>query len=40
LNENLAKETEALLNKIGFNKTEMRQDLQGRNRMLKAWMQQ
>jgi release factor glutamine methyltransferase len=40
LNENLAKETEALLNKIGFNKTEVRQDLQGRNRMLKAWMQQ
>lgn len=38
LNENLAQETKALLNKIGFNNTEMRQDLQGKNRMLKAWL--
>ena len=38
LNENLAEETKALLNKIGFNNTEIRQDLQGRNRMLKAWV--
>lgn len=38
LNENLAQETRALLNKIGFNNTEIRQDLQGRNRMLKAWL--
>lgn len=37
-NENLAQETKALLNKIGFNNTELRQDLQGRNRMLKAWL--
>lgn len=37
-NENLAHETKALLNKIGFNNTEIRQDLQGRNRMLKAWL--
>ena len=38
LNEDLAHETKALLNKIGFNHTEIRQDLQGRNRMLKAWL--
>lgn len=38
LNENLAQEAKALLNKIGFNNTELRQDLQGRNRMLKAWL--
>jgi release factor glutamine methyltransferase len=38
LNEDLADETSALLKKIGFNNIEIRQDLQGRNRMLKAWM--
>jgi release factor glutamine methyltransferase len=38
LNENLAHETKALLNKIGFKHTMIRQDLQGRNRMLKAWL--
>jgi release factor glutamine methyltransferase len=38
LNENLAEETKTLLTKIGFNNIEVRQDLQGRNRMLKAWM--
>lgn len=38
LNENLAEDTKALLNRIGFTNLELRQDLQGRNRMLKAWV--
>lgn len=38
LNEDLAQETRVLLTELGFNNTEIRQDLQGRNRMLKAWM--
>ena len=38
LNEDLAQETKVLLTELGFNNTEIRQDLQGRNRMLKAWM--
>jgi release factor glutamine methyltransferase len=38
LNEDLAEETKVLMTKVGFTNCEVRQDLQGRQRMLKAWI--
>jgi len=40
LNEDLANETSALLSQIGYTNIEIRQDLQGRDRMLKAWVKE
>ena len=38
INEYLSKETQSLLSEIGFKHSELRQDIFGKNRMIKCWL--